>query len=53
MLKTIYYKIAVIQDVSTGNDDSKYCSYPSPFEGLYRKSNDGNLRDNHEPFNSR
>ncbi len=45
-------KIAIIQDVSSGNDDSKYCSYPSLFEGLYRKSTDGNLRDNHDPFKS-
>lgn len=43
-------KVAVIQDVKTGNNDDKYSSYPSLFEGLYRMTGDGNLKDNHNPY---
>ncbi len=45
-------KVAVIQDVNSGSNDDKYCIYKSMFEGLYRAENDGNLKDNHNPFKS-
>ncbi len=45
-------KVVIIQDVNSGSNDNKYCTYPSLFEGLYRKSTDGNLADNHDPFKS-
>ena len=45
-------KVAIIQDVKKGSDDEKYCSYETLFEGLYRVENDGNLKDNHNPFKS-
>ena len=37
-------KVILIQDVEKGNDDTKYCTYPTLFKGLYQQ--DGNLRDN-------
>ena len=43
-------KVAVIQDVNSGNNDAKYSSYPTLFEGLYRMTDDGNLKNNHNPF---
>ena len=45
-------KVIIIQDVNSGSNDDKYCTYPTLFEGLYRASNDGNLKDNHNPFKS-
>lgn len=45
-------KVVVIQDVNSGSNDDKYCTYPTLFEGLYQKSTDGNLKDNHDPFKS-
>lgn len=45
-------KVVIIQDVNTGRDDDKYCTYKTLFEGLYRANNDGNLMDNHNPFKS-
>jgi len=45
-------KLVVIQDVNSGSNDDKYCTYPTLFEGLYRKSTDGNLKDNRDPFKS-
>ncbi len=45
-------KVVVIQDVSSGNNDNKYSTYPTLFEGLYRMSNDGNLKDNHNLYKS-
>lgn len=45
-------KVVIIQDVNSGKNDDKYCTYPTLFEGLYRKSTDGNLADNHDPFKS-
>lgn len=45
-------KVVVIQDVDSGSNDDKYCSYPTLFEGLYQKDTDGNLKDNHDPFKS-
>ena len=43
-------KVAVVQDVNSGNNDNKYSTYPTLFEGLYRMENDGNLKDNHDPY---
>ncbi|MCD8006207.1 MAG: glycosyl hydrolase [Oscillospiraceae bacterium] len=40
-------KLVIIQDVETGSDDDKYSTYPTLFEGLYQKDDDGNLSDNH------
>ncbi|MDE5564993.1 MAG: carbohydrate-binding protein [Oscillospiraceae bacterium] len=45
-------KVVVIQDVNSGGNDDKYCIYKNMFEGLYRAENDGNLKDNHNPFKS-
>ncbi len=45
-------KVVVIQDVNSGSNDDKYCSYKTLFEGLYRIENDGNYKDNHNPFKS-
>ena len=45
-------KVVVIQDVDSGSNDDKYCSYKTLFEGLYRADNDGNYKDNHNPFKS-
>ena len=45
-------KVVVIQDVDSGSNDDKYCSYKTLFEGLYRIDNDGNYKDNHNPFKS-
>ena len=45
-------KVVVIQDVNSGSNDDKYCIYKNMFEGLYRAENDGNLKDNHNPFKS-
>ena len=45
-------KLVIIQDVNSGNNDDKYCTYPTLFEGLYRASGDGNLKDNRNPFKS-
>jgi len=45
-------KVVVIQDVNTGSNDEKYCSYKTLFEGLYRIENDGNYKDNHNPYKS-
>ena len=45
-------KVVVIQDVNSGSNDDKYCSYKTLFEGLYRADKDGNHKDNHNPFKS-
>ncbi len=45
-------KVVVIQDMNSGNDENKYSTYPTLFEGLYKISDDGNLRDNRNPFKS-
>ena len=45
-------KVVVIQDVNSGSNDDKYCSYKTLFEGLYRADNDGNFKDNHNPYKS-
>ena len=45
-------KVVIIQDVNSGSDDDKYCSYKTLFEGLYRADNDGNYKDNHNPYKS-
>lgn len=45
-------KVVVIQDVNSGGNDDKYCSYKTLFEGLYRADNDGNYKDNHNPYKS-
>lgn len=45
-------KVVIIQDVNTGNNDDKYSTYPTLFEGLYRMSGDGNLKDNHNLYKS-
>lgn len=45
-------KVVIIQDVSSGDDNSKYSTYPTLFEGLYRMPNDGNLKDNHNLYKS-
>lgn len=45
-------KVVVIQDVNSGSNDDKYCSYKTLFEGLYRADNDGNYKDNHNPYKS-
>lgn len=45
-------KVVVIQDVNSGSNDDKYCSYKTLFEGLYRIDNDGNYKDNHNPYKS-
>ncbi|MDO5149089.1 MAG: glycoside hydrolase family 98 domain-containing protein [Oscillospiraceae bacterium] len=45
-------KVVVIQDVNSGSNDNKYCSYETLFEGLYRISDDGNYKDNHNPYKS-
>lgn len=45
-------KVVIIQDVNTGSNDEKYCTYKNLFEGLYRIDTDGNLKDNHNPFKS-
>ncbi len=46
-------KFAVIQDI-TGRQqafgDNLYSTYPTLFEGLYRMPDDGNLKDNYDPF---
>ncbi len=45
-------KVVMIQDVNSGSNDDKYSTYPSLFEGLYRMPGDGNLKDNHNLYNS-
>lgn len=45
-------KVVIIQDVNSGSNDDKYCSYPTLFEGLYRIDDDGNFKDNHNPYKS-
>lgn len=45
-------KVVIIQDNSSGSDDNKYSTYPTLFEGIYRMSNDGNLKDNHNLYKS-
>lgn len=45
-------KVVIIQDVNSGSNDDKYCSYKTLFEGLYRADNDGNFKDNHNPYKS-
>ncbi len=45
-------KVVIIQDVNSGSNDDKYCSYKTLFEGLYRADNDGNYKDNHNPYKS-
>lgn len=45
-------KVVVIQDVNSGSNDDKYCSYKTLFEGLYRADKDGNHKDNHNPYKS-
>ena len=45
-------KVVIIQDVNSGSNDDKYCSYKTLFEGLYRADNDGNYKDNHDPYKS-
>lgn len=45
-------KVVVIQDVNSGSNDDKYCTYKTLFEGLYRADKDGNLKDNHNPYKS-
>lgn len=45
-------KVVIIQDVNSGSNDDKYCSYKTLFEGLYRADNDGNYEDNHNPYKS-
>ncbi len=39
-------KMVVVNDVNSGNDDDKYSSPETLFEGLYRMNEDGNLEDN-------
>lgn len=52
-------KVAVIQDVTKSDtptwthpsrNDDLYGTYPTLFEGLYRMPDDGNLKDNRNPF---
>lgn len=45
-------KAVIIQDVNSGSNDDKYCTYKTLFEGLYRIESDGNLKDNHNPYKS-
>lgn len=45
-------KVVIIQDVNSGSNDNKYSTYPTLFEGLYRMSSDGNLKDNHNLYKS-
>lgn len=39
-------KFVIINDVNTGNDDDKYSTPSTLFQGLYRMDGDGNLKDN-------
>ncbi len=39
-------KVAIIQDVTSGNDDQKFCTPENLFEGVYRLKGDGGLRNN-------
>ncbi len=43
-------KVILIQDVKSGTDDTKYCTYPTLFKGLYQQ--DGNLRENFSFYKS-
>lgn len=45
-------KVIIVNDVTTGNDDVKYCTPKTLFEGLYKMDGDGNLRDNHTFYKS-
>ncbi len=45
-------KIIIINDITSGDDDSKYCTPNTLFEGLYKMEGDGNLRDNHTFYKS-
>ena len=45
-------KIAIIQNQTTGNDDSKYCTPESLTDGLYRLKGDGGLRNNYYHYKS-
>lgn len=48
-------KVVVIQDISgsrVGFGDNLYSTYETLFEGLYRASGDGNLKDNHNLYKS-
>ena len=45
-------KYIIIQDVNSGGDNTKYSTYQTLFEGLYRMPNDGNLWDNKNPYKS-
>ncbi len=43
-------KVLVVQDIISGDNDERFCTYKNLFEGLYRLESDGNLKDNHNPF---
>lgn len=45
-------KVVIVHDVNTGNNDDKYSTPATLFEGLYRMKGDGNLRDNTTLFKS-
>lgn len=45
-------KVIIVNDIESGNDDVKYCTPASLFEGLYKMEGDGNLRDNHTFYKS-
>ena len=45
-------KVVVSQDINSGGNDDKYCSYKTSFEELYRIDNDGNYKYNHKPYKS-
>ena len=45
-------KLILVNDVETGNDDSKYCTPKDFFEGVYKMENDGYLQDNHSFYKS-
>jgi len=43
-------KVVIINDVTSGNDQDKYSSPTTLFEGLYKMDGDGNLLDNRNWF---
>lgn len=45
-------KFILVNDVETGQDDNKYCTPPTLYDGLYKMDNDGNLKDNHSFYKS-
>lgn len=45
-------KVILVNDVTNGDDDAKYCTPVDLFNGLYQMEGDGGLRDNYNLYKS-